>query len=210
MNLVQAFGYQNTISSWVNSISDQIRDQKNGYKVRETHLRKKVNPDAEDEVVEVEVDDVTYDVMKLIAVGSNLVREKEALTEAINKAKANADEDIDAMREKNKLQRYLTESIARRLRCTAPAKQITRTSGYKLDVEGKQTTYLYDKVVETTPMYDVDNLKRIREEARRDVEETSAKIDSMLRTIEVDFEPSYDVFDSFFEMADKEGLIINK
>ena len=198
MNLKEAFRYQNFLDSMMAQAQFSIQNREHGLMVTKKHLRSKVNSDAEDfeEVVEVEEFFKNDDVIRFM---EWLIDEKLSLSTAINKAKASIDFDIDAATAQNKYRQMLHQSIKSMLRW-APSKKIEQGYGYKFNVEGNQIQYRYDVEVSSEEAYDKNQAKKVMRDAIKSADEISSKIDAAKINTTVDYEPRFDVNDSFIDV----------
>lgn len=198
MNLKEAFRYQNFLDNMMMQAQTSIQNREHSLKVTKKHLRSKVNSDAEDFEEVVEVDEFFHndDVIKFM---QWLVDEKLSLSTAINKAKASIDFDIDAATAQNKYRQMLHQSIKHMLRWT-PSKRTEQGYGYKFNVEGNQTQYKYDVEVSSEEAYDKNQAKTVMREAIKSADEISSKIDAAKINTIVNYEPRFDVNDSFIDV----------
>lgn len=200
MNLKEAFRYQNFLDGLMNSSVSSITQREHCLSTTKHHLCNKVNPDAEDFTEDVVTDEfVPNDV--IIGFMMYLIDEKELLTKAINNAKKSIDFDIDAAVEKNKFRQNVYRSLKSMMRYTS-SKRIEFAYGYKFNVEGNQTQYRYDVCVETKDAYDKKEAKNIMRKVISDSDITSADIDAAKINTMVEYEPPFDVNESFEDVID--------
>jgi len=175
--------------------SASIQQRDHCLKVTKTHLRSKANPDASDvtETVEGEVFFANDDVVAFMAW---LVKEREKLTTAIGAAKASIGFDIDAAIETNKFRQTVNGSIKNMLRYT-PTKRVEQGRDYKFNVEGNQTPYIYEIEVVSEEAYDKTGAKTLMREMISKADEVSAAIDAAMINTKVDYEPVFDVNETF-------------
>lgn len=194
MVIKEAFQYQN----FLDLLSDSLRaaiNIGNAFTVQRNHLKSKSNAEAVDEV---ETDkkslDVSFDT--LVEFTEVLVREKETLTAAINKAKASLDFDIDACVASNKLR----QSFANKMKTILGEKPVARQergTDYKFNVEGNQSSYFYPIEVNYVCDFDKDKCSETAKKYLAEASDISLKIESALVTTPLDFCPMFDVHDSF-------------
>lgn len=201
MNLKEAFRYQRFLDSLMNAASTQLVKRDNCLRTTEHHLLSKYGAGEEDKVVEPkETDYIGNDSMLLFALA--LVQERGLLSNAIDKAKAALDIDLDAAVEINKFRQRLASSIASVLSC----KSGTTTGpmvGYRLNVvSGSQERYQYEVEYVAAEAFDRSAFTSARRELLKDAEETSAAIDLAILTCEVPYEPPFDVNASFDEILE--------
>lgn len=195
MNLKESFRYQNFLDMMMRAASASIQQRDHCLKVTKTHLRNKANPDASDvtETVEGEVFFANDDVVAFMAW---LVKEREKLTTAIGAAKASIGFDIDAAIETNKFRQTVNGSIKNMLRYT-PTKRVEQGRDYKFNVEGNQTPYIYEIEVVSEEAYDKTGAKTLMREMISKADEVSAAIDAAMINTKVDYEPVFDVNETF-------------
>lgn len=195
MNLKESFRYQNFLDMMMRAASSSIQQRDHCLKVTKTHLRSKANPDASDvtETVEGEVFFANDDVVAFMAW---LVKEREKLTTAIGAAKASIGFDIDAAIETNKFRQTVNGSIKNMLRYT-PTKRVEQGRDYKFNVEGNQTPYIYEIEVVSEEAYDKTGAKTLMREMISKADEVSAAIDAAMINTKVDYEPVFDVNETF-------------
>lgn len=195
MNLKESFRYQNFLDMMMRAASASIQQRDHCLKVTKTHLRSKANPDASDvtETVEGEVFFANDDVVAFMAW---LVKEREKLTTAIGAAKASIGFDIDAAIETNKFRQTVNGSIKSMLRYT-PTKRVEQGRDYKFNVEGNQTPYIYEIEVVSEEAYDKTGAKTLMREMISKADEVSAAIDAAMINTKVDYEPVFDVNETF-------------
>jgi hypothetical protein len=195
MNLKESFRYQKFLDGLMQQAQSSICDRNHALKVTKTHLRNRVNSEAEDKVEEIDVGEFipNDDVLTFM---QYLIGEKERLSCAIGKAKASCGFDIDAAVETNKYRQNLRSSVGSMLRNTA-AKRTERGSDYKFNVEGNQTPYSYDVEVESSEAFDRDVAKTTMKEVIAKADEVSREIDMALINTVVEYNTPFDVNDSF-------------
>ena len=195
MNLKESFRYQNFLDMMMRAASASIQQRDHCLKVTKTHLRSKANPDASDvtETVDGEVFFANDDVVAFMAW---LVKEREKLTTAIGAAKDSIGFDIDAAIETNKFRQTVNGSIKNMLRYT-PTKRVEQGRDYKFNVEGNQTPYIYEIEVVSEEAYDKTCAKTLMREMISKADEVSAAIDAAMINTKVDYEPVFDVNETF-------------
>lgn len=196
MNLKESFRYQKFLENLMRSANMSIQSRDHCLKTTKTHLRSKANSDAEDLIEVVECESAFSPNDDVIAFMVWLVDEREKLTTAIGKAKASVGFDIDAAVETNKFRQLLGSSVKGMLRYT-PSKRVEQGRDYKFNVEGNQTPYVYDIDVVTEEAYDRTVSKKVMRNMISAADKTSAEIDAAMINTVVEYEPVYDVNESF-------------
>lgn len=196
MNLKEAFRYQSFLNDVLTMASRSIENMEHCLNVVRNHLKHAANPDAVDEVETVEVDAFhsNDEVLRFIQF---LISEKVKLSEAITKTKMGLPFDIDAAVTANKYRQSACSALKTMLQRSVPAKRMERSTAYKFNVEGNQTSYFYDVEVVRTPAYNVDESKRIYKALLAEADKVSADIDAAMVNAVVDYEPPFNVNDEF-------------
>lgn len=195
MNLKESFRYQNFLDTTMNYARASITNPQHVLKFTKTHMRSKANPDAQDLVENVEVEKFypNDDVIKFML---HLSEEKHKLTCSIGRAKAMLGFDLDAAIESNKYNQTIAKSINLMLAHKA-SKRTEMGSDYKFNVEGNQMVYRYEIEVQVDEAFDRAAAKATVKEMITACDKRSAEIDAALINTVVDYEPPYDVNDSF-------------
>ena len=200
MNLKESFRYQKFLNTLMANASASIVAVDHCLKTVKVHKRNAVNPDAEDMTEEVEVPAfIPNDTMILFM--SYLVDEREKLSIAIGKAKASIGFDIDAAVETNKFRQSLHSSIRRMMRY-APGKSKSQARGYKFDINGVQQAYIYDVETTTSENYTKDTAKALMRNMITTADDVSARVDAALINTTVEYDPPYDVNESFEDVLE--------
>lgn len=196
MNLKEAFRYQNKLQSFMDEAQEILDRDSNVTKVENTHLRHRVMAEAEDETIVITPDTKYYEQITGIAQFLlYLLGEKEALFAAIRKAKDALDIDMDSEVSLNAAR----QSIARTFKQIIP----NGGTGYRFNAEGNQISYRCDVKRVTTINYDRNVIRRELGKLNKASDETSAKLDLCLVTSTVDYEPPFDVNDSFADAFER-------
>lgn len=195
MNLKESFRYQNLLETLMRNASNSIQSRNHCLEVTKTHYCSKVNPEAEDIVEAVELEEF-FSNDDVIGFMEWLILEREKLTKAIGVAKASVGFDIDAAVETNKFRQTVNASIKDMLRYP-PSKHIEQGRGYKFNVEGNQMPYYYEIEVVSKEAYNRDAAKTLMRSIIMEADKTSSEIDSAMINTVVDYEPRFDINDSF-------------
>lgn len=195
MNLKESFRYQNFLDSLMCNASVNIQSREHCFEVVKHHFKNKANPDADDMDETVENGEF-YPNDKVIAFMEWLVAEREKLTTAIGNAKMSIGFDLDSAIETNKFRQSVNSAIKGMLRYT-PGKRVEQGRDYKFNVEGNQTAYVYDIEVENKDAFDRDSAKKVMRSMITKADEVSSEIDAAMINTKVDYEPRFDVNESF-------------
>ncbi len=200
MNLKESFRYQKFLDGLMRNAGSYLQHPSFCLKTTKVHLRRAVNPEAED-VTEVVDEGEFVSADTVMAFMAHLIEEREKLSIAIGAAKASIGFDIDAAIETNKFRQSLNGSIRKMLRFVGTKKKTTEM-GYKFDINGQQVPYRYDVEVTTTERYNKEAAKIMMREVITKADEISAAIDAALINTAVAYEPPYDVNESFDDVLD--------
>lgn len=200
MNLKESFRYQNFLETMMRAAAYSIEDKTHCLRTTKTHLKSKANPDASNltEVVECEKPFTPND--NVIAFMVELVEEREKLTTAIEEAKASVDFNVNAAIESNKFRQTLGSAIKGMLDYSA-SKKIEQGRDYKFNAEGNQTAYYYDVEVVAEEAYNRESAKKIMRDMIATADSVSSEIDAAMINTKVNYEPKYDVNDSFEDVV---------
>ena len=208
MNLKEAFRFQNNLTRLFDEGVHTLSNLSNVISIKETHLRKKAMPEAEDEVVEVPSDcEYNEHITEFSEFMLWLLGEKEKLSEAVRLAKKDAAVDIDGESGLNSQRRCLAQAFREMVNIRS-GEVIQRSGGvgYKFNAEGNQVSYRYDVKRVTSINFDRNLIKKRMDALNAKVDEISADIDRAVINTEVLYTPPFDVnatlpevFESFLE-----------
>ena len=199
MNLKESYRYANYLDSLLNTSYTYLRNKGFVTTTKENHLRSKANVDAQDEIVEVQKPfDVDFTPNQVIDFVVDVLAEKEALVDAIANAKACAEINIDNAIAMNKKKQGFV-NILSNLANIKPSEKQRNGSDYKFNAEGNQVQYYYT-VVETVGIdYDRKSVRALSKKLLKETDEISAKLDAIEINTILDFEPLFDVNETFEE-----------
>ena len=201
MNLKEAFRYQNKLQAFMDEVQQILENESNITKVENTHLRSKVMPEARDETVRTQPDSEYYQqINQLVRFMLFLLSEKEALFEAVRKAKAALPQDLDSQVSLNALRQSVARSL-RHMNSLRSSEQIIANggTGYRFNTDGNQVSYRCDVKRVITINFDRNMVRKELAKLDKKSDETSAQLDLCLVTSRVDYEPRFDVNCSFAE-----------
>lgn len=199
MNLKEAYRYQNFLDGLLNEAAGAMRDKSNALDTTKLHKRNVANASAEDleELVECPGQLCPADVLALM---EKLSEERRMVTAAIGGAKRKLAEesnfDIDAAREYAKFVRYTADSLGCVLRIKAGV-TTAAGQGYTFNSEGNQVPYVYEIEQTTKERFDRAKFKAAQKEMLKKADKLSAEIEKAQVDAIVEFEPAFDVNDSF-------------
>lgn len=199
MNLKEAFRYQNFLDELLGTAYSYLNNKNFVVSTVETHLKSQVNPDAKDEVIEVQKPyDVEFTPNELIDFVVKVVNEKEKISNIISDAKMRTEIDIDVAIALNKKKQGFAR-VLQSLSNIKSGEKVKNASDYKFNTDGNQVSYYY-KINEVTKIdFNRNDVRGLYKKLLKETDEVSAKLDSILINTELDFNPSWDINDSFEE-----------
>lgn len=201
MVLKEAYRYQNYLNSLINEAQSYLYKRDFITTTKQTHNRKGVNPDADDEEIVVQkpcnVEFEPKDVIDFIVVAIN---EKQKLSDAIVLAKKSTAIDIDSAIAMNKIKQGYV-SILNSMGVTKSSERITTGRGYKFNADGEQTSYCYDVSEVVSIDYDRKNVRELAKKYMKDTDEVSTQLDKIEIATEVSYVPIWDIGDSLDEVV---------
>ena len=198
MTLKEAFTYQNFLNEIIVKGETYLGNSGFVTSTKELHKRKAANPEVDDEeIIAKKPFDVDFDVTDVIDLVVVAIKEKESLSKAISTAKKSLDFDIDAAVSLNgKKQGFI--NILKMMNCQKSSESTVQGSGYRINsIDGNQTRYFYDIDKVTTIDFDRNDVKGLIKKYAKDCDDTSAKIELTMITANVDFNPRWDMNDTF-------------
>jgi len=203
MYLKEAFRYQNYLNGLIASVTGYLITPKYTTKTTQEHLRKKANPEAENETFDLSTDrELAYTANQMVDFLQHLIDEKEKLSGAISAAKKGCRIDIDAEVANNRMRQNVVSTLSR-LSGMKPSESIKRASAFKFNAEGNQVQYVYDVKEVTTIDFDRNKVKALSRNLIQRSDEISAAIDKVMVELEVNYEPRYNVNDTFEDAMDQ-------
>lgn len=201
MNLKESFRYQNFLDGLLRCAVNSVSNRDHCLSVTKTHLRSKANPGITDVVESVEVEKF-FKNDAVLAFMKFLVEEKLTLTQKISEAKASlAGIDLDAAIETNKFRQQVSNAIKAMMRYN-PRKTLEQGRDYVFNAEGNQTPYFYNIEVESTEAYDRNAAKELMRSMIAAADKNSALIDAALINTKVEYEPKFDVNETFEDVME--------
>lgn len=201
MNLKEAFRFQNKLQSMMDEGSAILSQEQNITQVKTTYLRKKVMAGAEDEaVMEQPTTPYSGQITEIAVFLMELLREREKLSAAICRAKTSLElpAGFDGEVGLNGMRQDLAGLFRRMTNLRASETLIANGgSGYRFNNEGNQVSYRCDIKRVVTINFDRNQLRRLCADLSRQADETSRALDAALITAQVDYEPPFDVNDTF-------------
>ena len=199
MILKEAFRLQNFLTVKIQECNRFLIKNGNIMSVTEKHLKSKGNPNAVDEEIKVSKD-TEYQANDVIDLAMDLMTEKEKLSRAISQAKRTG-RDVDMELSINKTKQQFIQMLTI-MNGYKSSEEKTTGRDYMINQNGDQTTYVYPVETVTTIDFDRNKVKGILSRLRKEVDETSNAVDQINVSLQVDYEPKYEVGDSFEDVME--------
>ena len=201
MNLKESYRYANYLDILLSTAYHYLQNKGFVTTTKQNHLRSKANSETVDEVIDVQKPyDVEFTPNDVINFVVKVIKEKELLADAIAKAKAGAEINIDNAIAMNKKKQGFV-GVLNGLANMKSSEKNTTGRAYKFNVAGDQVPYSYD-VVETTSIdFDRNDVKGLIKRYTKNTDEISAKLDAIAINTEVSFNPTWDISDSFEDIV---------
>jgi len=197
MYLKEAFRYQNYLNGLISTATSHLNFGQYTHKTVQEHLRKKANPDADNEIIDLSAERaLPYNANQMVNFLQHLIDEKQKLTKAISDAKKGCDIDIDSEIANNRTRQNAASTLSRMCGMKS-SERITKAYAYKFNAEGNQVQYAYDVKEITTIDFDRNKVKAISKKLTQQADEVSTAIDKAMVELEVDYTPGYSINDSF-------------
>jgi hypothetical protein len=201
MNLKESYRYANYLDELLSTAYKYLSNSGFITTTTEEHLRSKANPDAKDETLEVQKSyDVAFTPDNVVDFVVKVIKEKEALAEAIADAKANAEIDIDNAIAMNKKKQYFA-SVLNNMANIKPSEMQTQGSDYRFNINNEQVKYYYPVMRKVSIDYKRDNVRNLAKKYLKETDEVSAKLDAITINTKVDFVCSFDITDKFEDVV---------
>ena len=204
MNLKESFRYHNYLNEMLNATASYFINRNNVTRTVQEHLRKKSNPDAQDEKIDATQERLfgDYKVDGLINFYQAIAEEKFKLAAAVETAKRGYKPIcFDAAMEMNKIRQNVASAL-RRLASIKNTESTTQGRDYKFNVNGDQVPYVYDIKSVTTIDFDRNLAKLLAKKYTDEANAVSDQLDHAMLDIEVVIEPAFNMTETFEESVD--------
>lgn len=195
MNLKESFRYASYLETLASNASGNLRLSTHALTTTKIHRKSAVDPEAKDITETVDNGDFVAN-NDLIRFLQFVIAERDKLGKAITAAKNNCGFDIDNAVAVNKMRQRVADDIKRMLSYKA-SKTKNIANGYRFNVAGDQTSYRYEVEIVDEENFDRKASKAVMTAMLEESDATSAEIDRVLVTTNVDFMPHFSVNDSF-------------
>lgn len=201
MVLKEAFHAQNVLTKWLSDVERRMSMTDLFVKTKERHLKSKAYSEAEDEDIEVPCSKESYRLLKadgsavsaseLLEFALQLVDEKSRLSDAIHKAKRTIPFDLDNSINMANVKRSLSEYVTN---ITSIKSSATKSEGigYKMDNDGKQTSYRYPIESVKTIDFDRNYFRKVQRNLITEANSASNYVDKAMVTTDVTYESIFD------------------
>lgn len=202
MNLKEAFRYQNKLQRLMDEAQLILGRDRNVTQVENTALRHKVNPEDQDETT-LETPDTEYaqQITEVAVLLMYLLGQRERLSHAIRAAKQTMDMDFDGEVSLNAKRQELA-SVFRHMGEIRSCETLLPGAGvgYKFNAEGNQVSYRCDLKKVTTINFDRNKIRSFAAGLNKKADAVSAELDKRMVNTEVEYQPPFDVNDSFADV----------
>jgi len=202
MNLKEAFRYQNKLQALMEEVQGILSRDSNVTKVESTFLRKKVMAEAENETtVDIPGTEYADQITEIAGFLLYLLDKREVLAKGIRAAKGTLPIDMDTEVSLNSKR----QSIAYTFKHMADLRNSEMLvphggTGYRFNADGNQVAYKCDVRRVTTINFDRNLIRKYLADMNKKADTISAELDRCLVNAEVEFEPPFDVNDSFADV----------
>lgn len=202
MNLKEAFRFQNKLGILLDETMSVLSYDKNITQVKNTYLRKKVMPEAEnEETIDIPETDYADRITELAGFAMFLLAQRSTLFHAIRQAKKALPMDIDSESSMNAKRQEVARQFRHMLDLRGSELLIPNGgTGYRFNAEGNQVSYRCDVKRVTTINYDRNKIRAYTNSLSQQADHVSAELDKCLINTEVSFTPPFDVNDSFADI----------
>lgn len=206
MNLKEAFRFHKKLQSLMDSAANILEDKRNITQTKNTYMRSRVVADAEDEVTFEDVPDPEYadKIMNVAEFLIYLLDEKEKLSKAVMETKKSLPIDMDSEVSLNSHRQVIANHF-RRMADTRSYENIFYNGGigYRFNAEGNQVSYKCPVKKVVTINFDRNKVKKMLADLDKKSDSVSVELDKCLINYEVNYEPPFDVNDSFANVFEK-------
>lgn len=202
MNLKESYRYANYLDTLLNTSYRYLQNKGFVTTTKQNHLRAKANSEAADEVIDVQKPyDVDFTPNEVIDFVVAIIAEKELLADAIAKAKAGTEINIDNAVAMNKKKQGFV-SVLNSIANLKPSEKVTQGTDYKFNQQdGNQIRYYYNIEETTTIDFDRNDVKALIKKYSKECDDISAKLDAIEINTTIDFVPKYDITDTFEDLV---------
>ena len=203
MNLKESYRYANFLESLINKSMGWLNSSNFLTTTTQKHLRNASNPYANDETVVV-AKTITIDatVMNMVDFTMVVLSEKEDLQNAIAEAKKKMESNMDVSLSMNKCRHRLIERL-QYMHGLKPSESQSYASDYMLNATNEQVRYQYKMESVTTIDFDRNQIKGLLKRLMKETDEVSAELDALEINTEIDFNPVFDVNDTFEDLVEE-------
>lgn len=202
MNLKEAFQYNNYLNKMYTNALGFLSTRTNVMSTKEYHYHSKMNPEHEDEVLDVEYPE-TYDCEpdRMLCIALEIMEERMALTRVIGQAKCVHGFDFDSAIAINRIRREMVNAL--NIMTNFKAREFMKSAtGYKFNAEGNQVPYVYQVKEVSTAGFDRERVKNEFRKLNEEANGVSNDIDKYLLETEFYFEPKYALTDSLEDIIE--------
>lgn len=205
MNLKESYTYQNFLSRMIRECKNLLCNNTFTMTKTQVHNIKESDPNGKDKTVVSPSTarlDAKYKPMDVINLLVKLIEEKDAISTAIAKVKATTEIDIDKSMAMNKLRNeviYVLDNLSK----LEASETESNGTGYRLnETSGSQEKFNYVITNITTINFDRKDVRALVKKYTKINKELSDKKDLIELTVNVVFEPKYDIDSTIEELLE--------
>ena len=202
MNLKEAFRYQNKLQSILEETQRILNRDQNVMQVKNTYLRKKVMPEAENETV-LDQPETEYaeHITELAGFMMFALVEKEKLFRAIREAKSGLDLDIDSETSLNAARQCAARVLMHMADLRSSELVIANGGyGYRFNADGNQVSYKCDVKRVTSINFNRNVIRKYARDLNAKADTVSTEIDRAVVNAAVNYLPPFDVNSTFADI----------
>lgn len=205
MNLKEAFRYQNKLQALMEEAQGILSKDSNVTKVESTFLRKKVMAEAENETtVDIPSTEYADQITEIAGFLIYLLDKREALAKGIRVAKDNLPIDMDTEVSLNNKRQSVAYTFKHMVDLRNSEVFVSHGgTGYRFNTDGNQVAYKCDVKRVTTINFDRNAIRKCLSDLNKKADAISVELDRSLVNADVDFEPPFNVNDSFADVFSK-------
>lgn len=197
MNLKESYRYMNYLTQLQESAEKYLWSKDFITYTEEKHLRKKVNTEANDEIIQKKPEDLLeVKPIEVVNFVLEVIHEKEALSTAISEAKKDTEIDIDKSITMNKTRQNFISNL-RFMSKIKDSETQKRGTDYKFNADGEQVSYYYDIIENVYIDYDREKIKDLVRNLKKECDDISTKLDMIQLCTEVCYTPKWHIDDLF-------------
>jgi hypothetical protein len=196
MILKEMYQYSNFLSTTLSNCYVLLYDEELRIKGQEFHYPSRVNPEAEDKVVDLNKHKYPFTIEEVLSLCEDLLAEYCLTTKTIELAKRQMAFSVDTAITNNRKTQHFLSVLDDVIAKTKDEVREQKATGYKFDINGEQKPYIYEVEVKKERAFDVANFKALSRKLHKECDETSSLIDQVTCSSNFEFTPKFCIHDS--------------